>query len=119
MECPICAWRDATRYFQERDWNFDAEGSIVILDIMERNAGSHDAREFTRLGDAANSAKRAFEGFREDGNRLTFTHRERERNGERSSTAVREEWVRGVRRKIDRLKDCMKETHKSYGVSLA
>ena len=110
----ICGWRDATRHLHERDFDVDVEGAIEILDTMERASRSYSPRKFGRLADAAHSLKRDFVTLRKNGNRITFTHHEREKSRERSSAAVREGWARGIRRKIGRLKDCMKETYTSY-----
>lgn len=85
------------------------EAAVELLGTMERNTGLYSTRRLGRLADAADELRREFTDLRENGMRMTLTHRERDRS--RSQAAAREAWAKRVQGKLDKLRDVMHETH--------
>jgi hypothetical protein len=107
--CPICQLHSFMRGFDES--KFDLEGAIELFTIMEKGAWSRKTKATDKLADRAYSLKREFELVHENGRIGDMTHRGRDRNRNRPFAAIRDEWVRGIRLKFEKLNDAMLDTH--------
>jgi hypothetical protein len=100
------------RQFDETE--FDLEGAIEMFTIMEKGAWSKKTNATDKLAGRAYSLRREFELVRENGRIGDMTHRGRDRNRNKPLAAIRDEWARGVRVKLDKLIDAMVDTHQTY-----